>query len=71
MRKHPRETLAGFLLLAVGFLGPVFVPGLFISRVPDLAEWVLIIVLPLLGSLALRSIIYGASTRHMVNVLRA
>ena len=71
MRKHPRETLAGFLLLAVGFLGPVSVPGLFISRVPDLAEWVLIIVLPLLGSLALRSIIYGASTRHMVNVLRA
>lgn len=71
MRKHPRETLAGILLLVVGFLGPVIVPGLFSSRVPDLAEWVLILVLPLLGSFTLRSIIYGASTRHMVNVLKA
>jgi cation-transporting ATPase E len=71
MRKHPRETLAGLLLLVVGFLGPVIVPGLFSSRVPDLAEWVLIIVLPLLGSFTLRSIIYGASTRHLVNVLKA
>jgi len=71
MRKHPRETLAGILLLVVGFLGPVFVPGLFSSRVPDLAEWVLIIALPLLGSLTLRSVIYGASTRHLVNVLKA
>ena len=71
MRKHARETLTGFALLVVGFVGPVIVPGLFSSRVPDLAEWVLILLLPLLGVLVLRSIIYGASTRHMVNVLKA
>jgi cation-transporting ATPase E len=71
MRKHGRETLAGFLLLAAGFVGPVIVPGLFSSSTPGVLEWLMIIVLPLIGSLTLRSLIYGSSTRHMVNVLRA
>ena len=71
MRKHPRELLAGILLLAVGFVGPVIVPGLFTSRAPSSTEWLLIVVLPLLGSLALRNIIYGSFMRHMVHTLRA
>jgi cation-transporting ATPase E len=71
MRKHPRETLMGILLLVVGFVGPVFVPGLFSSRTPGTAEWLLIFALPLAGGLALRGIIYGSSMRHMVNTLRA
>ncbi len=71
MRAHPREAATGLLLLVVGFVGPIIVPGLFSSRTPSLVEWMLIAVLPLAGSLALYRITHGTLVRTVVRTLEA
>ena len=71
MRKHPRETLVGLALLAVGLLVPVLLPGIFNATPPDALQWGMILVLPVIGSYALRNFTYGSFMRKMVKTLRS
>jgi cation-transporting P-type ATPase E len=71
MRKHPRETLAGLGLLIVGFAAPPLLPGIFSAMPPAPEQWLLIVLLPLAGSYALRNFTYGPFMRAMVKTLRS
>ncbi len=70
-RAHPREALAGLVLLGVGFFGPLVETHLFNSAVPGPLQWALIVALPLAGSLALDRIIHGDLARTVVHTLQA
>ncbi|MCL5998510.1 MAG: HAD-IC family P-type ATPase, partial [Chloroflexi bacterium] len=71
MRKHPRETWLGVGLLVAGFAAPVILPGIFNAAPPNAVQWLMIIMLPLIGSFALRNFTYGPFMRAMVRTLRS
>jgi cation-transporting ATPase E len=71
MRKHARETWVGVVLLVIGIAVPVILPDLLSAQMPSAVQWVLVIVLPLIGANIMRNFIYGSFMRTMVRTLRA
>jgi cation-transporting ATPase E len=70
MRKHPRELWLGVALLVVGIAVPVLLPDVFSAKMLTLPLWLLIIVLPLIGSYIMRNFVYGPFMRTMAQALR-
>jgi cation-transporting ATPase E len=65
--RHPRVTLLGAVLLAVGLAAPPLWPRAFNAAPLGPLEWLLVLVLPLIGRLVMR--VYGPFVRGMRRIL--
>jgi cation-transporting ATPase E len=70
LRKRPREFLAGLGLLIAGIGVPELLPGLFNSVRLGASGWLIGLLLPLVGALFMRAVVYGAFTRNLLRALR-
>jgi hypothetical protein len=67
VRRHPRVMLLGVVLLVVGLSAPPLWPRMFNAASLGPLEWLLVLVLPLIGRLIMR--VYGPFVRGMRGIL--